>query len=766
MSQTFSRCTGWIVNRPVISISLLAAITSLAITGYKSPLLFDRLFAQEVLEDEEDDFASDSFVPDVDAISLGGADAVLIAECDSFFTPAGSEAMRYVVESLESLPHVSNVMWLDQIPIINIFGLPEPLLPNQSAPLSRFEAARDKAKNHPLVTGQFLSEDGRTMLLLIEFDFLMVRDDRDCDELLQTTATIAAAEFEDVEIGFSVTGRVPFFLTAMDSHEQNRLKYQIIAYAMIVIMSVILFRGFTAVFIVAIAPALGVFWTLGIIRFFEFQDNPFNDVVLPILISLVGFTDGVHLIVQIRRNRAGGMSAFEAAKLGIRQVGLACALTSLTTAIGFGSLSLAHHQFVREFGWSCVIGVTLTFVAVITVIPLACASWLGNRVHIGHDRGLIDTNLNRISGVIDAVLKRAKVLSVIGIVTTIGLILVSVFLLKPDERQANVLPLNSPASRAIAKMDEALGGLEYAYINITWSENVEADSSEILDVIRKIDDSLAAEELIGYPISIRNLLDALPGDGNDEDRMSMLELLPPPLKRAFYVPEERKADVTFRVRDLGIARYGPVFERLESTLEELRDSHREFGFEMSGAPIWRWENLYQIVVDLAASLGAASFVIFVVLSIAYRSLRIGLISIIPNMFPLAVAGAYLVLTGQNLEVVTVCAFTCCLGIAVDDTIHFLTRYREELQQETDEGKAIQKAFTGVGTALIMTTIVLVAGFLTVQWSDTREHRIFASMGAITVSMALFGDLIFLPAILARFNKQNVSTTDSEQSNQD
>ena len=80
--------------------------------------------------------------------------------------------------------------------------------------------------------------------------------------------------------------------------------------------------------IVAIAPALGVFWTLGIIRFFDFHDNPFNDVVLPILISLVGFTDGVHLMVQIRRNRAAGMSAFEAAKIGIRQVGLACGLTS------------------------------------------------------------------------------------------------------------------------------------------------------------------------------------------------------------------------------------------------------------------------------------------------------------------------------------------------------------------------------------------------------------------------------------------------------
>ena len=111
---------------------------------------------------------------------------------------------------------------------------------------------------------------------------------------------------------------------------------------MITLMAVILFRGITAVIIVAMAPSLGVFWTLGMLRFFDFQDNPFNDIVLPVLLSLVGLTDGVHLMVQIRRLRASGLSERDAARAGIRQVGLACALTSLTTAIGFGSQWRPH----------------------------------------------------------------------------------------------------------------------------------------------------------------------------------------------------------------------------------------------------------------------------------------------------------------------------------------------------------------------------------------------------------------------------------------
>ena len=153
------------------------------------------------------------------------------------------------------------------------------------------------------------------------------------------------------------------------------------------------------------------------------------------------------------------------------------------------------------------------------------------------------------------------------------------------------------------------------------------------------------------------------------------------------------------------------------------------------------------------SLGTAAIIIFLILAIVYRSLRIGIISILPNLFPLCVAGTYLALTDQALEIVTVCAFTCCLGIAVDDTIHFLTRYVEEKRETSDEEEAIGRAFTAVGTALIMTTLVLVSGFLTVLLSETREHRIFASMSAITVAAALFGDLVFLPAILARFAKK-------------
>ena len=767
MSRLFHRYSDWIVERPWWTILLLITVTSTAVLGYFRPeLVLDFINpAPEVVEEEETPRFENQAKrpPEVNPFSVADAHAIVVVESDGFFTPKGATTMRHVVETLQSARHIRSVVWMDVVPILNIFGLPEPLLPNATASQARFDNARKKALENPLVKGQMLSADGRTLLLLVKFDYFFVESNEDCIEGLADLAATAAADVSDLDVEFSVTGNTPLQLTFIQQHEASLLKYQLIGYGMIAVMALILFRGLPAVIIVAVAPALGVFWTLGLLPYFEVQDNPFNDVILPVLVSLVGLTDGVHLMVHIRKLRAAGLSTLDAAREGVREVGLACALTSLTTAIGFGSLMLASHETVKEFGFCCVIGVLCTFVSVVTTIPLLCSSWLGRRVHHGLEKSLIDQNLGKISYIVDYTLARIGLFSKLGIAVTLGLFLVSC-LLKPDQRRVEALPTDAEPVVALAKMDQAMGGLEIGEVHVRWNPEVPSDSGRVLEVVTEVDDLLGTEALIGHPLSIRNLVDALPGEGSAADRMPMLDLLPPPLKRAFYTPEYNFAKVMFRVQDIGIAKYGPVFERVQVGLEEIGSRHPDFNVYLAeqGA-VWRWKNLHQIVVDLLKSLFSASFIIFVVLTIVYRSLRIGLISIIPNLFPLVLAASFLVITGQYLEMVSVCSFTICLGIAVDDTIHFLTRYQEEIRKTDDRNLAIRRAFTGVGTALIMTTVVLLAGFCTVLFSESREHRVFAWMGAITIASALFGDMIFLPALLARYGeKPGGSKAESEQ----
>lgn len=756
MSKLTHSVAGYAVRNRWLVVLVMALTTALSVVGYRNPKLLTDLWSEkqddEAVPSTNGRAARRTAADNVSPISFSNSDAILVVQCEDFFTPEAVEAMRSVTRSLEDLDQVSGVLWLDRVPILNIFGLPQPLLPQAKASASRFEVARQKAHEHPLVGGQLLSDDGKTQLLLIGYNNLQVLSNYEATTLLKETAYKAIEDLPGVDMIFSVTGRMPTAIAALETSESNLLKFQIIGYSMIFVMALILFRGLRAVIIVALAPILGVVWTIGCIQFFDYGNNPLIDVILPILVSLVGLTDGVHLMVQIRKLRAQGLSPRESSIQGLQQVGLACFLTSLTTAIGFSSLTLADSEYVQEFGICCACGVVLCFISVVTVIPLACQSPIGRNVHIGLEKSLIDRNLSRIGTVIVWVLDRRVLMSACAILST--LILGGMALtLKPDQRRSDNLPQGSEAIQALYVVDEAFGGLEFSQVEIKWDETIESDSPEVLEVVTAVDDVLNSEPLIGHPLSLRDLIDAQPGSGPPAERMTLLDLLPPPLKLAFYKPERGEATVTFRVQDLGIAAYGEVFTRIEESFEKIETEHRGFKLELEGNAVWRWRNLYQIVVDLAVSLGTATIIILVVLTIVFRSIRLGIVSIIPNLFPLAFTGACLAVAGYNLEFVMVCNFTICLGIAVDDTIHFLTRFLEEKEQEADTDLAIKRAFTGVGTALIMTTTVLVAGFSIVTFSDSREHFIFAIMGALTIAAALFCDLVFLPALLAVFLKR-------------
>ena len=745
-----------VVDHRAATLLFLLAMTMLAAVGqFKPELLLDsRWFGSSASSrlppsTTQRSGSERTEPPNVDPVRVAGGDVILVARSKDFFTPVGAEAMRAVVSSLESLAHVNDVLWLDRIPVLNLFGLPEPVLPRGDASAARFESARQRASEHPLVLGQLMSPDAKTLLLMVRIDWLFVEQDSDCTDRLRQVAESAAAEYPEFDVSFAVTGNVPIRLSRAASNRQNEIKYQIIGNLTALLIALLLFRGLAAMVVVALAPAAGVFWTIGIVRLLGIADNGFSAVILPVLVCMIGFTDGVHMMVHIRRHRAAGDSPAFAAKAAIREVGLACWLTSLTTAIGFGSLMLARQEVVREFGMCCVIGVLLTFLSVVMIVPWASAGRFGNRIHTGHEGNPIDRGLGRISGLILWVLHRSRVMALLAIGVT-AMLAFFASRLSPDERLTSSLDVASEPAAALQHIDEVLGGMETAKVVISWDPSVPSRSGQIAAVVEQVEMMLRNEPLIGHPLSIVSLLSALPGEGPPESRMSLLELLPPPLKRAFFTPESRTAEVQFRVRDLGIARYGPVFERLESEFAKLEQTHSEFHIRLEGNAIRRWQRLYQVVVDLATSLGTASLIIFVVLTFIFRSLRLGLISIVPNLFPLAATGSLIYAAGGHLEIVSVCAFTVCLGIAVDDTIHFMTRFVSEQRRGKPRRLAISDAFVGVGTALIMTTIVLVIGFGTALLSEARDHRIFATMGILTIITALFADLTFLPALLDRF----------------
>lgn len=109
---------------------------------------------------------------------------------------------------------------------------------------------------------------------------------------------------------------------------------------------------------------------------------------------------------------------------------------------------------------------------------------------------------------------------------------------------------------------------------VRWSQNVDSSDSQVAEVLSEVEAVLRSEPLLGNPLSICDLIDALPGNGEASTRMSMLELLPQQLKRAFCISEQNRAVVRFRLQDIGIASYGPVFERVQTQLGKIEAETR------------------------------------------------------------------------------------------------------------------------------------------------------------------------------------------------
>ena len=767
-----------VIDYPKSCLALLILLTGLAIGGYLDPDWPNRLRSRWLGSSENADIASSESSTKANTSNTsnasnsgnsgnsqgpgrfgrrggvgntaGRAEAVLVVKSPSIFTPEGSQAFRAVVDRVDALDVVASVRSLDQAPPLNIFGLSEPILPRGNATQQRFDVAKKKAVSHPLVVGQMLSEDAQTALIEIQYDWLYIQDNAQCTQPILAAAKEVAAEHPNVPMEFHVTGSVPLRMVLMKNNRNNEIRYQIIAYSMIVLMAAILFRGFAVVVAVALVPMIGVFWTLGFLRYFDLQDNPFSFVILPVLLSLVGFIDGVHMMIHIRKCMREGCSPKLACKFSLSMVGLACFLASITTAIDMGSLMWASHQVVREFGLACVLGSIVTWVSVMLVLPLLSLTRWSNRFIAGSEIDPMKHIIDFVDPMIQWVLNRKKVVSYFTIVLMALLSIVAASL-RPDDRKSSAIPSGSHAQVAMNLLDKEMRGLDVCLIDVKWDPE-KLSEEQVATAIQQVENALKKETLIGHPLSLVTLLDALPGQGTAVDKLSMAELLPPPLRQRLFNVEKSTATITYRCMDLGTATYKPTYERIEKNLQSIISENPGLSMEMQGDAIWRWRNLYSIVHDLSASLGGAALIVFLILTIAFRSLRLGLIAIVPNLLPLLASATYMVLVKHPLEVVSVCCFTICLGIAVDDTIHFVSRYLEESKRGGTVESIIKRSFREVGTGIIMTTIVLIAGFCSVLTSDTRDHRIFAELGLVTLISALLCDMFLLPALLAYFDR--------------
>jgi predicted RND superfamily exporter protein len=666
---------------------------------------------------------------------------VLLVKTEDIFTPQVITALRQLVSEVRKSAGVAKVYSIDDVFVVSK-GIPHLLLARGSLEEDELQEARHTALAHPLAAGQLLSPNADATVIIARLGYLEAIGE--LSPIVRNIRDIAGRIAADYDLEVFVTGTPALLDDALTQMRTERIKLVVISCSVTIIIALLLLRNVSAIIITSTPHMFGILWTVGAMGWMRIEWTMLATAIPPLL-TAIGFTDSVHLMLHMRHEVATGSSAKEGAILAIRRIGIACALTSLTTGVGFASLLLASRPAVRDFGGCCAIGCVLTFIAVITLVPLLSGTFLGRRC-AAVSKSEQATRWNYFfDGIIRCVLARPKLVTVFSVLITIGLS-ATALKLKPDV-DIQFFPPKSDSMQALKIFEQDFGGGGMIHALVDWQDpnDVPPELTSALNDVHTIFDN---DPFTSYPISVLNLLQSIGIQPQEKGTgLALLSVFPKDLVDQFVHLNQGRAIVNTRCPTLGGPASIPAFSRLEQSLAELSSKYERLRFRLTGAPLVVSRSLHKINVDLAKSLGFAAVIIFGIITLEFRSFRYGLICLIPNIFPLAAISAYLFFARQSLQTLSILVFTICLGIAVDDTIHFMTRFRTEFRECCDAYQAIRRSFAAVGKALVITTIIFIFCFGSCATSTLPMFKHFASLACIGFAAALAGDILMLPALL-------------------
>ncbi len=736
------RLAGLVVDQPRLMAAILIALcfgSGAALTQLGFDASFRNLFRSdnqriERLEDAYRDFGSDDL------------DLLILVETTSPDGIYGMDERAFLARADAALGASEDVALAVSLAGAIAFpgdGPPVSLLPHEGASPEQVARARELALAHPIAGGRLISEDGAVGLIGVNLaNQPGLTDDR-------TTQIDAIRELLDEAappegVRLSMTG-VPVVRSALiDVTTRRSPVFTLIGASLAAIIGWIALRSLLAVVVLSCASWAATLWFAALLAI---TGEPFNAInsVIPTIILVITFADGVHLMTRARAGLARGVCAREAAWTAIREVGPACALTSLTTAVGFASLALTDLNVIQRFGLYAAGGVVLGFLSVITIVPLLCASRLSVRLRPPSPRTV---EPSRIARLLELPLSHRVSVGGIGLLVTLGALATASFM-TPSTSLNEAIPRTDDTARAIRVIDERLGGVLTTLVVVEWAEGLSYDHPDVRQGVRDIEDAIRAEPLLAEPLSAEDLINASP-----VPNFALLDALlrtDPRLggaTRRIIRPDLRRAVVRTAIPDVGSHIMNPVHDRLSAQLKRIDADNDAISLTLTGNPIAIGANASGMIRDLADSLLVAAIVIFVIIALAMRSIVLGLLSLAPNVFPLAIAGAALVIIDHPLTVTGVITFCVCLGIAVDDTIHVLTEYRRARRAGLEPRGATREALRLTTRPIAITTGVLCAGFAPVLLSGLPLLVLFAALSCLAVSAALVGDLLVLPALLA------------------
>jgi len=614
-------------------------------------------------------------------------------------------------------------------------------------------ALRERVLGNPIHVGSLVSADGRTAAFLVYPREMSEREfrERGIDHSIER---IAQEEAPDAEI--LIAGTPSLKAATSRILLQDLLKFIPLGYVFMAIVAFLAFRSVRGVVLPAGAITLGQIWTLAAM---VLADRSLNLVtfIVPPLINAVGFAYSVHLGSEYDDRLREGERGPEAVHHALRRVAFPNFLCAVTTAAGFLSLCLSHIQAIREFGAFCVLGVVGSLVASLTFVPAVLAVLpdpspapraMGEGRLERLARRMVAFNLRHQGWVFGAA-------GVVAALAIVGLTRIEV----NTSFSGNLKPAH-PLRQAIASFDRNLGGATNLYVMLETDERDAFKRPENLQALRDLQVSIDALPKVGDTTSLADylmLVNRAFHDGAPEyyaipasERLvsQFLFFLWHDQLGAFVDSGFTSASILVRRPQYSSKEGSAMIKAIESRFEALPESIHA---SVTGQSPLIVRTIDEITRGQAVSLSGATLIILGILVVYFRSLRIGLLALIPNALPVLVYFGVLGLFGFTLNIITSLIACIVLGIAVDDTIHLLVRFREQVEKVGDRRKAAELALRLVVRPCTVTTAALCAAFAVLIGSGLKHQVEFGVLATCMLAFAWLVDMTLTPVLCARMD---------------
>ena len=690
---------------------------------------------------------------------------------DTIYTTETLEKIKRLTEELKAVEGVEDVLSLANAvdPIANVTD-PPPLMPRVPTTPAGLAALKETLDDRPIYLKNFVAPDGRAAAINIFFA------DMNDDEFLRLGIDDAVAALVEKENGperLYYTGLPHLKVYSTQGMQHDLVRFVPLTLVFILVVLYFSFRSKRGVLLPLLTVLVSLTWTLGIIVLTGSRLS-LGSMALPPLLLVLGTAYSLHVVAEYYELARPGRTVRDVLLETLHFASPPIFITALTTALGFLSLAVNPIVSIQQMGVFSAVGISLSFVLSILLVPALLALLP------------LPTNTeDTFSPVLNAILQRVgrfdmrqRVLILSAGVLIAGVSVWQTFSIRTDSNFQSFFRADDPIRQATDAINEYLVGSMAFYVAI------DGDESHIInkwDTLRRIKDlQMYIDTLPGVDKTVSfvdycELIDrgAQSGGGTDIIVSPSGEIIEAPAAGAQTTfwdnPEqlggvlqivtlspgsfERVVNIDFSRTNILVRTTLAQSSDIMALVEQIETFATntfppELKVRATGNLVLLTKTTGDIISGQVQSLSLAAGIIFVIMAGMFLSLRVGLIAMIPNVFPLLVFFGLMGLSGAVLNLGTSIVASIALGIAVDNTIHFMTRLSAEVRKTSDQEQALLTTLSTIGKPALYATAILFLGFLVLGFSRFVPIQEFGLLSAVTMLAALVGDLVLLPAMIA------------------